>query len=264
MYEPTLFKIDRKGNTIYIDTQDDIYEDYARVRGYDELPMTLADDTLAVLGEKLKGGFQPFPTDTIVLRAKGKPDLHFAVEDIEISAFEYVDPEDVEVSVNYMILPQSSEKITEGNAATRAIQDAMYEMGIEQVSFKDIATNSSVPNEYVMLPPNKALYFDDIRVTYKFSVDTSNNLVHFSMIAMKPIQFDRSMDFAMIFANRINTDAKSAWVNIDDQFRVRANTVQRSLSSMLSAGMVKVMFEDVKELLIEVYKEMCRLNLMSK
>ncbi|MCM1380193.1 MAG: hypothetical protein NC044_08925 [Prevotella sp.] len=264
MYPPNTIKLYREGATIYIETQDDTYEHYSQIRGFEELPILLGKKNADVLGENLPGGFQPLPTDTIILSTEGKPGIKFNVQDIEISSFEYADVDDIEVSVNYVITPESSEVITKGNPATQAVQDALFEMGYDFVSFRDIATNSSVPNEYVMLPPNKALYIDDVRVSYKFAIDVNYNLVHLSMTAMKPIQFDRSMDFATTLANRINTDSVSVWVNIDDQFRVRVNTVQRSLASMLSAGTVKAMFNDVKELLIEVYKEMCRLKMISK
>lgn len=264
MYEPNTIKLYREGTTLFIETQDDTYEHYSLIRGFDELPLGLDKRNLEILGEKLPGGFQPLPTDTIVMTTEGQPPIHFKVQDIEISSFEYVDFDDIEVSVNYVIVPETSEVITEGNAATQAVQDALFELGYEYVSFRDIATNSSVPREYVMLPPNSALYFDDVRVSYKFSIDVNNNLIHLGITALRQIQFDREVDSVYLFNNKDNDDNLNAWLTVDVQFRLRSNTCQRIFASQISAGMVKSMFDDAKTALLRQYDVLKTLNMLSK
>lgn len=177
----------------------------------------------------------------------GQPPIRFNVQDIEISSFEYVDFDDIEVTVNYVIVSETSEVITKGNPATQSVQDALFELGYEYVTFRDIGTNSSVTKEYVMLPPNKALYFDDVRVSYKFTIDDNNNLIHLGLTALRPIQFDRHVDTVYLFNNKDNDDNINAWLTVDVQFRLRSNTCQRIFASRISAGMVKVMFDDAKK-----------------
>lgn len=57
MYEPNTIKLYGEGTTLFIETQDDTYEHYSLIRGFDELPLGLDKNNVEILGENLPGGF---------------------------------------------------------------------------------------------------------------------------------------------------------------------------------------------------------------